>query len=124
MPKRLTKTEQAARDDHFREHPNCWMCLFLGRKQEDRTTLHHLAGRGRYHECRENYVALCSFHHDALQSRNDAELVCLVLKRAFDPEHYSPETICRLRGRALTCWQDSDVETCRRVMVILRECLK
>ena len=120
----MTPEEKAEREAHFAEHSECWMCRFLDRKQLDRTELHHIAGRGRRHEVRANYAALCSFHHEAIQSRADAELFCLALKSLYDPEHYSPETICELRGRAVSCWTENDVEMCLRIMNLTRECYK
>lgn len=119
---KLTKTQQAARDDHFRRHPTCWMCIFLGKKQRDRTELHHIAGRGKGRECRENYAAFCTTHHQAIQSQKDAELVCLALKRQYDTAYYSPETICNLRGRAASCWTDADVTLAERIMEMMRDC--
>jgi hypothetical protein len=106
------------------DHPHCWMCMFLGVKQTTKTELHHIAGRGKKHDVRENYAALCSRHHETLQSRRDAELICLALKNVFDREHYSPETVCVLRGKAKTCWTDLDVATCHRVMMITKESCK
>jgi hypothetical protein len=117
----LTAIEKSAREAHFAQYRDCWMCRFLERKQATRTTLHHIAGRGKRHECRENYSALCSTDRAAIQSRCEAELVCLVLKKIYDFPHYSPETICSLRGRADTCWTHNDVLRCHRVMDLMKE---
>ena len=111
---------ESAKEFH-REHPRCWMCQFLGRLSELPAELHHIAGRGRRHDVRENYAALCQGHHQELQSVKDAELVCLVLKRECDPEHYDPSLICDLRGWAVTWMTRADVNRCERIMDIMRE---
>jgi len=120
MPRTLTATETKARRDHFAEFDECWMCLFLGRKQRFRTELHHIAGRGRNHEVRTNFCALCSACHEAIQSQKDAELVCLVLVKLNNPVFYAPESICLLRGRALSCWTYNDVDQCERIMNMMK----
>ena len=117
----------------FREEfPICWMCLFLAWMKSGwrrpypasstKAELHHIAGRGRNHDVRKNYCSLCRRHHTAIQSLKDAELICLVLKRRYDTDYYSPEPICRLRSRAETGWTDADVAQAERIMVIMREC--
>lgn len=123
MAKRLTAAERKSFSDFHAEHPACWLCLFLGIKP-GKTELHHIAYRGRSNNVRENYAALCKRHHVAIQGRTDSELISLVLKRLYDNEHYSPETICRLRGRAATCWTDGDVELTHRIMDMMKECCR
>jgi hypothetical protein len=120
----LTKEEKAEREAHFAEHTECWMCRFLNVQQFGRTQLHHIAGRGKRHEVRANYSALCDGHHASIQSMADAELVCLVLKMLYDLEHCEPETICELRGRAKSCWTMTDIVMCGRVMKIMKEVCK
>lgn len=99
----------------------CWMCSFLGRRNMCRTELHHIAGRGRRHDVRANFAALCQRCHRVIQSRKDSELVCLVLKWKFDSEHYDPALICELRGWATSAITDTDVERCERIMNMMRE---
>lgn len=126
MPRRLTKEEQANRDAHFAEHTFCWMCKFFRlilSKSKD-PELHHIAGKGKRHEVRANYAALCARHHANIQSKKDSELLMLVLLREFAPTHYSPETICDLRGRADTCWTDLDVTRTERTMRTTQELLR
>lgn len=121
MARNLKSKEKAARSAHFADFPACWLCDFHAQKP-NMAELHHIAGRGRGHEVRENYAALCRRHHTAIQSRIGAELICLVLKVLYDRDHYSPETICKLRGRAETCWTDGDVELALRIMIIMKGC--
>lgn len=121
MPRKVTATEQFARDAHFAEHDRCWMHLLMGWKQTSQTQLHHIAGRGRRHERRENYAALCAGCHRAIQSRKDSELLCLALKQHYDPHYYSAEVICSLRGRARTAWTDDDVLRAYGVLLLMRE---
>ena len=102
-------------------HPNCWMCDFLRQDQGLRTELHHIAGRGRQHDVRANYAAICHRHHSAVQSLKDAEVVCLVLKRLYDREHYDPALICELRGWAATWLTNAEVARCERIMNMMRE---
>ena len=102
------------------EHCWCWMCRFLGRRQAE-PELHHIAGRGRRHDVRENYAALCRRCHQALQSITAAEIVCLVLKRKYDSEHYDPALICDLRDWAPTWITDADVDRCERIMTMMRD---
>ncbi len=107
----------------FREEfPTCWMCLFLAYVKPGKAELHHIAGRGRNHDVRKNYCSLCRSHHTAIQSLKDAELICLVLKRRYDTDYYSPETICWLRGRAEVCWTDMDVTLAERIMEMMKDC--
>lgn len=122
--RKLTSVEKQARCDHFIEHPDCWCCLWFGLKQSTRTELHHIAGRGKGHECRENYASLCANCHSTLQSRAGAELVCLMLKASYDMGHYDPEKICHLRGRAITCWTHNDVAHTIEVTNLLKELMK
>lgn len=125
MPRRLTKDEKANRDAHFEQHKNCWMCMFLGRKQGYRTELHHIAGKkAKGHECRENYCAICTHHHEKLQSRTQAELVCLSLKKLYDFGWYSPEAVSVLRGKSPKCWTDLDVVRTTNTMQTMTEVLK
>ena len=119
--KPLTVEQKKARSDHMAEFPDCWLCNFLGVRQVSRTELHHIAGRGRYHEIRENFASLSANMHRVIQSRKDAELICLVLKKLYDPEHYSPQDICALRGSAITRWTRVDVEQCHNVLMIMRD---
>jgi len=121
MARRLTAEEKRQRDEWFREAKVCWMCAFLGVKQTTRTTLHHIAGRGRQHERLENYCALSASVHDAIQSRQDAEVMCLVLKRVFDPDHFDPALICKLRGKAETWITELDVLRAERTMSLTRD---
>jgi hypothetical protein len=122
--KRLTTAEREARAAHFNEHPECWLCKWLRRKQWKKTELHHIAGRGKQHETRENYAALCADCHSTLQSRNGAELICLWLKSVYDQLYYNPETICELRGRSVNCWTHHDVEQCGNVLRLLMEVIR
>ena len=105
------------------DHPECWMCRFMGVRQSGGTELHHIAGRGNRHNVRENYSALCRAHHQAIQSRRDAELICLVLKREYDEASYNPEIICDLRGWATSWMTDADVDRTQRIMWIMREAM-
>ncbi len=107
--------------DFHREHPLCWMCDFLGALKVLPAELHHITGRGRRHDVRANYSALCQRHHQALQSRMDAEVVCLVLKREYDRIHYDRELICDLRGWSTTWITAADVDRCERIMGIMME---
>ena len=107
--------------DFHREHPLCWMCDFLGALKVLPAELHHITGRGRRHDVRANYSALCKGHHQALQSHVSAEIVCLVLKRLYDSEHYDPGLICDLRGCSETWITDADVDRCGHVMSMMRE---
>lgn len=107
--------------DFHCDHGRCWMCEFLQKATIGPVELHHIAGRGRKHDVRENYAALCQKHHQAIQSMKCSELVCLVLKRLFDPEHYRPALICELRGWATTWIINMDVDRCERIMNIMRE---
>ena len=117
----LTPEDKAERARFHDEQPQCWMCDFLRQEQRLRTELHHIAGRGRHHDVRGNYAALCHRHHRAVQSLVDAELVCLVLKRLYDLEHYDPALICDLRGWSTTWITEADVDRCERIMGIMRE---
>jgi hypothetical protein len=124
----LTPEEKAERarqrktDGEFSRECNwCWMCAFLGRQQFSPTERHHIAGRGRRHDVRANYAALCSQCHRALQSLEAAEIVCLALKRRYDPEHYDRDLICDLRGCAATWITEGDVDRCRRIMGMMKE---
>jgi len=130
MRTKLTSEEKAERarqrhsesaKDFHRANPRCWMCEFLGRQQTSPTELHHMAGRGRRHDVRQNYAALCDRCHRALQSVVDAEVVCLVLKLRHDSAHYNPALICDLRGWAPTWINTLDVRRCERIMGIMRE---
>ena len=120
--KNLTLEEKHSMEQFHADHPKCWMCLFLNQKQVGKTQLHHIAGRGSKHNVAENYAALCARHHRAIQSRADAELACLVLKRLYDREHYAPQVICNLRHRATTCWTENDVELTARIMEMMKLC--
>lgn len=126
MARRLTAAEKQARQDHMEEHPFCWLCNWRARKdiQEGQTELHHIAGRGRSHECRENYASLCSGCHRKLQSRKDAELICLFLKSLYDGKHYDPERICKLRRYSPQWWTDADVLHCGEVMACMIEVMR
>jgi len=106
--------------DFYREHRWCWMCRFLGHQHTSRPERHHIAGRGRNHDTRANYAALCHECHQAIQSQKAAELVCLVLKRKYDPEHYDPAGICYLRGWAASWMTDADVDRTERIMSMMR----
>ena len=118
----MTRKRESECAKEFRsEHHQCWMCRFLERHHTFQAELHHIAGRGRKHDVRANYAALCRGCHQALQSLVDAELVCLVLKWQFDPAHYDSALICDLRGRASTWITDNDVDRCLRVMGMMRE---
>lgn len=109
---------KAIRAEHMAEHPHCWLCRFMGRKPA-KAELHHIAGRGRNHEVRQNYASLCREHHAGIQSRTGAELLCLVLKKRYDREHYSPETVGRLRGRVQEWITDYIVTSCGRVLCLV-----
>lgn len=111
---------ESAKEFH-REHCRCWMCRFLGRRHTSQPELHHIAGRGRIHDVRPNYAALCHRCHQSIQSLVAAELVCLALKRKYDPDHYDPALICDLRGWAATWITDADVDRCDRIMGMMRE---
>jgi hypothetical protein len=124
MAHQLTAAERKAREDHFHEHPDCWMCMCLAHKQQDKTELHHISGRGRHHHCRENYASLCSRHHRLLQSRRSAEVICLMLKHRYDEQHYNPEKVCELRGRSVNNWTHHDTLQCRDIMQITMEALR
>ena len=119
---RVSAATKALRTAHMEEHPHCWLCQFLGCKQEGKTELHHIAGRGQHHERRENYASLCTKHHAAVQSRYDSEVVCLVLKGRFDRAYYSPEVICHLRGRSDTWITELDVNRAERIMEMMVLC--
>lgn len=121
MP-RVSAATKSARTAHMEAHPSCWMCRFLGQKQAGKSELHHIAGRGRRHERRENYSTLCAGHHAAVQSRWDGEVVCLTLKRLYDLDFYSTAVICSLRGRADTWITEADVTRAERVMDMMRMC--
>ncbi len=105
------------------EHGRCWMCEFLRKATIGPVELHHIAGRGRKHDVRANYAALCQKHHQAIQGMKCSELVCLVLKMQYDPEHYDPALICYLRGWAASAIEPGDVYRCERIMSIMREVL-
>lgn len=124
---RRKKTDPASNEAFAAFHrafPHCWMCHFLDQRQRLVTQLHHIAGRGRQHDVWENFAALCSDCHTAIQSRKDAELVCLVLKLTYDYDWYSPALICHLRGRAESCWTRDDVKRAATVMKLMRECYR
>lgn len=123
--RRVTKAEQEARQAHMDEHPDCWMCMRLGRlKRQGSVELHHIAGRGRNHECRENYASLCANCHRTIQSRENAELLCLHLKFTYDDQHFSPEKICQLRGRATTWWTIHDVIQIGTIVPLIRDLMR
>ena len=106
------------------EHYLCWMCQFLGRRHTSQSELHHIAGRGRRHDVRANYAALCQRCHQAIQSVTAAEIVCLVLKWKYDPEYYDPPLICDLRDWAPTWITNADVDRCERIMGMMKEVAK
>ena len=121
---RLTSTEKRLRTEHMEQFPDCWLCPVLHRNQVQTTELHHIAGRPKGGECRENYASLCKKCHCILQSRYDAELVCLYLKHKFDRAHYSPERICELRRRSITCWTHNDVEHCHNLLKLFLDLVR
>ncbi len=103
------------------EHGRCWMCEFLRKATIGPVELHHIAGRGRQHHVRANYAALCQCCHLGIQSRCNSEVVCLVLKRKFDPDHYDAALICELRGWASSAVTADDVYRCERIMGMMRD---
>jgi len=117
----MARKQSANAKEFHREHPQCWMCRFLGHRQMTPTELHHLVGRGRGHDVRPNYVALCQRCHATLQSRTAACNMCLVLKRKYDPDHYDPALMCDLRGWAHTWITPYDVDQCEQIMSMMRE---
>lgn len=117
----LTPDQKAERRRFRSAHDRCWMCKLLRARAPMLSELHHIAGRGQKHDVQANYAALCPPHHSVLQSRKDAEIVCLVLKRLFDPDHYEPALICDLRGWATTWITDADVDRCEQIMNMMRE---
>ncbi len=118
----MARKRKSVEEFHFAHgRDRCWLCEFLGIQTTAEMELHHIAGRGRQHEVRANYAALCQRCHEVIQSRKDSELVCLVLKRQFDSEHYDPALICELRARATTWITEADVDLCERIMDMMRE---
>lgn len=117
----MTKNTNDSAGEFYLDHPGCWMCDFLGRQQTIGTERHHIAGRGRRHDVRANYAALCGKCHRSIQSMKDAELVCLVLKRKYDTAHYETGLMCSLRGWSATWITEADVDRCERIMSIMRE---
>ena len=118
---KLTPEQKAERRRFRSEHAHCWMCKFLRCRTDILAELHHIAGRGRKHDVRANYASLCQRCHGVLQSTKDAEVVCLVLKRAYDNDHYDPALICDLRSWSATYIDDFDVKRCERIMNMMRE---
>lgn len=117
----MKKTTSKSAKEFHSEQFLCWMCMLLERQQVGQTQRHHIAGRGRKHDVRANYAALCQRCHGAIQSVTAAEIVCLVLKWKYDPDHYDPALICELRGWAKTWITDADVDRCERIMGMMCE---
>lgn len=63
------------------EHPNCEVCLLLG-KITPSVDVHHIVGRWHtdYYLNEENFVALCRFHHIDVHQNPNGKTKALIKK--------------------------------------------
>lgn len=97
----LTPEQKALHAQFDADHPRstCWGCRSDGKRQETFGRTHHIVGRGKDCECRENYARLCGHHHHLIHSATSVSLVvCMALKQRYDGDHYDLAKMLRIKG--------------------------
>lgn len=115
--KRLTAQQQETHTQFDADHPRstCWGCRSDGEPPETLGRTHHIVGRGKECECRENYGRLCDEHHALIHSATQYTLVVmLALKSIYDGIHYDREyLLVTLKGVAETAVTEGEVNQIR-----------